>query len=272
MAFYQEVGLLVLGSRLKKTGEKFLQEVTSIYKDQDIHFETGWFPFFYLLEKHQQLSISKLSETLGMTHSGCSQMVMQLQKKGYVVSKPNQMDARRKDVTLTEAGHELTIKIRPIWKSMVLALENEFLDTEQWSQFIGTLQLIEEKLSNSQLYQLTQQYLLLENNTIEYKQTSVCNDVLTFMHAEANHYSDNQKFWIARNQQHLIAVFAYDVVDGKAMITAFELASAYAETDVVRAAIHELASETHSTEFYISCRSKVLLSALLETEYTFTVQ
>lgn len=143
MNFYQELGPLVLGTRLKRLSDYFLSEINKVYSDRGIPFEASWFGVFYLLDKHESLSIFEISEKLEVSHSAISQLVKTLVKLKHVKLTNSKMDGRRKDITLTEQGVALLIQIKPVWialdKAMqkrltnnellnnLLALENEFL-------------------------------------------------------------------------------------------------------------------------------------------------
>ena len=49
MNFYQDLGFLVFGSRLKRLGDTFINDINRIYKDHKIPFDASWFPVFYIL-------------------------------------------------------------------------------------------------------------------------------------------------------------------------------------------------------------------------------
>ena len=51
MNFYEELGYLVLGSRMRRLSEAFLSEINKTYQSAGISFDASWFPVFYLLSK-----------------------------------------------------------------------------------------------------------------------------------------------------------------------------------------------------------------------------
>ncbi|MEJ2628142.1 MAG: helix-turn-helix domain-containing protein, partial [bacterium] len=73
--FYRRVGELILGTRLKRISDKFLTDVSKIYKKLNIPFEVSWFPIFYLLNEKGKLSVTDLARELEITHSAVSQMI-----------------------------------------------------------------------------------------------------------------------------------------------------------------------------------------------------
>jgi len=46
MNIYADAGLLILGTRMKRISDRFLSEVSKIYKERKIGFEPVWFPVF----------------------------------------------------------------------------------------------------------------------------------------------------------------------------------------------------------------------------------
>ena len=81
MNFYESLGYLVLGSRLKRLSESFLSEVNKAYQAAGIEFDASWFPVFYLLLNNSTLSIKELSDTIGVSHPAASQLVTNLKGK-----------------------------------------------------------------------------------------------------------------------------------------------------------------------------------------------
>lgn len=123
MNYYQSLGYLVLGSRLKRLSELFLSAVNKAYRAEGIVFETTWFPVFYLLSKNNSLSIQELCEQIEVTHPAASQLVTNLKSKGLVLSTINPDDARKQLVALTPEGKKLLKKIMPIWDAIREAME-----------------------------------------------------------------------------------------------------------------------------------------------------
>lgn len=118
MNFYQELGPLVFGTRLKRFSDYFLSEINKVYTDLDIPFEASWFGVFYLLDKHGNLSIYEIAEKLDVSHSAISQLIKTLQEKKLVDLTPSSDDGRRKDIHFTRNGTALLEKIKPVWSAL----------------------------------------------------------------------------------------------------------------------------------------------------------
>jgi len=123
MNYYQSLGYLVLGSRLKRLSELFLSEINKSYRAEGIVFETTWFPVFYLLSENNSLSIQELCEKIEVTHPAASQLVTNLKSKGLVITTTSPEDARKQLVQLSPAGKKLLKKILPVWDAIRATME-----------------------------------------------------------------------------------------------------------------------------------------------------
>src|ERR1700712_1843182 len=107
MNFYQQLGFLVFGSRLKRLGDTFINDVNRVYKNHKIEFDTSWFPVFYILSQKKEVSIKEISDDLNVSHSAISQLVSSLQQKGLIKCVISKKDARHRAITLTSKGEKL---------------------------------------------------------------------------------------------------------------------------------------------------------------------
>ena len=107
MNIYADAGLLILGTRMKRISDRFLSEVSKIYKERKIGFEPVWFPVFYLLDMKGPMSLTEIANELEVSHSAISQMIAQLEKKKLVEMVPNDADARVKLMYFTTKGRNL---------------------------------------------------------------------------------------------------------------------------------------------------------------------
>jgi len=123
MNFYQNLGYLVLGSRLRRLSESFLSEINRAYQLEGIDFDASWFPVFYLLSKNESLSIKDLSEQIEISHPAASQLITRLKNKDLVVATTCADDGRRQLVQLTDNGKALLARILPVWEAVSQAME-----------------------------------------------------------------------------------------------------------------------------------------------------
>lgn len=147
MNFYKAAGGLILGTRLKRLSDRFLQEVGQIYQALEIEFEPSWFPVFFLLREKGDLSMTDIASAMDVSHSAISQMISSLRKRELIQLIEDPQDARRKKVGLTELGETLLLKVTPVWHSMQLAMPSLWGGESQQMEFLEGLDALEDRLS-----------------------------------------------------------------------------------------------------------------------------
>lgn len=118
MDFYQNLGYLILGSRLRRLSEHYLSEINQVYLSKNIDFDASWFPVFYLLSQHQPISNQELADNMSVSHSAASQLINTLKKRKLVQTVRDKVDGRRLEIGLTEAGENLLKQLLPIWSAI----------------------------------------------------------------------------------------------------------------------------------------------------------
>jgi DNA-binding MarR family transcriptional regulator len=148
MGFYEETGILILGTRLKRLSEKFLSEVAKIYEELKIDFEPAWFPIIFLLYRRGPLSITKISEELKVSQPGASQLVSLLNKKGFLTFIADKDDKRRKIVTFSPEGQKMIRQLVPVWEVLEKSMFEIFNDGEsEESHVVDKFNQLEQKLN-----------------------------------------------------------------------------------------------------------------------------
>jgi DNA-binding MarR family transcriptional regulator/GNAT superfamily N-acetyltransferase len=150
--FYERVGELIFGTRLKRISEKFLTDVTKIYRSLDIAFETSWFPIFYLLNEKEKLSVTEIANELQITHSAVSQMVSLLEKKKLISFLDDKSDKRRRLIAFTKKGKDLMLTILPVWDSIQRATRQLFEKKENSAYILTALSELEDTLEHESLH------------------------------------------------------------------------------------------------------------------------
>lgn len=159
MNFYQQLGFLVFGSRLRRLSEAFLSDVNAIYKAHKIPFDASWFPVFYILSEQGEVSIRQISAQLGITHSAASQMVSNLQQKGLIKSTVSKKDARHKVVAFTPKGQKLLQKIQPVWQALHAAMQELGGGSANSQEILQALAGMEERMTEKALFERIEDHL-----------------------------------------------------------------------------------------------------------------
>jgi len=147
MDFYQQAGLLVFGSRLRRLSETFIGDINKLYKQQGIAFEAAWFPVFYVLGNQPALSIREISATLNTSHSAASQLVTKLEVKGLLKVITDKDDNRKKKVTFTARGKKRYGQVQPVWLALENAMKELLAETGGGNQLLQSLLETENALA-----------------------------------------------------------------------------------------------------------------------------
>ena len=159
MNFYQQLGFLVFGSRLKRLGDTFLNDVNQIYKSHNIQFDASWFPVFYILSQKEEVSIKEIANDLNVSHSAISQLVTNLQQKGLIRSVVSKKDARHKTITFTTKGQKLLEKIIPVWNALQQAMEELSNENTQSKKILDALTSMEKNLQSETVFERVEKIL-----------------------------------------------------------------------------------------------------------------
>jgi DNA-binding MarR family transcriptional regulator/GNAT superfamily N-acetyltransferase len=123
MEFFNKVGKMAIGSRLRMLTETISEDAAQIYKLYDIDFQPKWFPVFYTLQNGEELTITSIAKEIGHSHPSVSKIIAEMVKNGFVAEKKDKTDGRRNMVSLSEKGLEASIKIKAQYADVTNAVE-----------------------------------------------------------------------------------------------------------------------------------------------------
>ncbi len=152
MSVYRISGELMLGSRLRRLGEKFFFDISKVYKSEDIAFEPTWFPLFFLLKHNKTLTVSDIATSLEITHPGASQMITTFENRSLINCSPDKKDKRVRVVSLTKKGEALLKQIEPIWLSVQKCAQEMLNEGENSRLLFSTLTEIEDLLTKKSFF------------------------------------------------------------------------------------------------------------------------
>ncbi len=111
MNFFEQVGKLAIGSRLRRLSEHMTDNAAQVYKMYGIDLKPKWFPVYYLLSDGQQRTITEIAAEIGHSHPFVSKIINEMSAKGFVIEKKDSKDGRKNVVRLSKKGHDITAKI-----------------------------------------------------------------------------------------------------------------------------------------------------------------
>lgn len=144
MNFYQSLGPLILGSRLRRISEYFIAELNKVYQEQKIAFDASWFPVFYILAQQHPVTLRDIADRLQISHSAVSQLISNLKRRQLVETEVSDEDARRQLVRLTRDGNELLAQVTPIWTSIAVAMSQMGNQNAAISSLLPNITAIEQ--------------------------------------------------------------------------------------------------------------------------------
>ncbi|MEJ5960879.1 bifunctional helix-turn-helix transcriptional regulator/GNAT family N-acetyltransferase [Pedobacter immunditicola] len=112
MEFYDKVGTVAIGSRLRMLTEKITEDAANIYKLYHIEMQPKWFPVFYVISQGEEKTVTEIAKEIGHSHPSVSKIVSEMYKGGLILEKKDQTDGRKTLVKLSKKGLEITEKIK----------------------------------------------------------------------------------------------------------------------------------------------------------------
>ncbi|MGI3168258.1 MarR family winged helix-turn-helix transcriptional regulator [Pseudooceanicola sp. C21-150M6] len=118
------LGLLVLGSRLRRLGERLQADTQVLLDGLEPRVAAGCHPLLNLLDEAGAQSVGQISAALGVSQPGVTRNLASLSKLGVIAITPAPEDARVRQVALTARGSALVAEARAgAWQRVAAAME-----------------------------------------------------------------------------------------------------------------------------------------------------
>jgi DNA-binding MarR family transcriptional regulator/GNAT superfamily N-acetyltransferase len=125
--FFDQVGKLALGSRLRVLTDRVTKDAEQLYALYDVGLKPKWFPVFYVLSKKHPKSVTAIAKEIGHSHPSVSTIVREMLEAELVIEKSDRNDGRKNMIALTTKGKSIAIKIKEQYLDVDRAIE-EALD------------------------------------------------------------------------------------------------------------------------------------------------
>ncbi len=150
-----------LGARLRRLSEAIDRDASRTYGLMGIDFEQRWFGLLDQLIINGPMSVQEIAEALGITHVSVSQSRQSLEKSGYVASRADKNDGRRKEIYLTRKGRKLTQILHPLWQALVMvAIELN----EEADDLVASIDKVESALHRQSIHDRVQEIMSRTND------------------------------------------------------------------------------------------------------------
>jgi DNA-binding MarR family transcriptional regulator/N-acetylglutamate synthase-like GNAT family acetyltransferase len=130
MEFYNKVGKMALGSRLRRLSEKLTEQAGEVYQVYDINMNPKWFPVFYTLARGEDKSIMQIAQEISHSHPSVSTIVKEMVKNGVAQEIANKADGRKNFIRLTDKGQEINQHIQVQYTDVNAAVEKALNETQ----------------------------------------------------------------------------------------------------------------------------------------------
>lgn len=157
MNFYESLGFLVFGSRMRRLSESFLIELNKVYHNLDLDFEASWFPMFFLVSNQHPVSLNDIAKQLEISHSAVSQLASVLKKKGLITSVKSQIDERKQLLALSKAGLTLQIELAPVWLAITETMLSLFTENQESANLLAAISVFEARLQSGNLNKMIEE-------------------------------------------------------------------------------------------------------------------
>ncbi len=151
--YFDELGEVALGSRLKRLSDRIMSEALNVYKHMGQDIQPKWFTLMSLLYEKKSVSIVEASDLLGLSQPCISQFSKELIKNNLVKASPDANDLRRKILSLTPKGRKKYKNMEPVRNAVKLAAISLCEEVEH--DFYQSIKQFEKALSKKTLYQRT---------------------------------------------------------------------------------------------------------------------
>ena len=110
------MGPLMLGSRLKRLGERLQADTARHIERSGIGIQPSQYPILAALDRFGPLTVNELVESVGVSQPGVTRNLSKLVEAGLLETSRAHRDQRHKTMTLTEAGQTIMERSkRDVW-------------------------------------------------------------------------------------------------------------------------------------------------------------
>jgi len=129
MDFYDNIGKMAIGSRLRRLSETITADAAQLYNLYGVNLKPKWFPVFYSLSNATGKSITEIADEIGHSHPSVSKIIREMAAKGLIAKNNEERDGRKNRVKLSAKGKDIVEKIQLQYKDVSEAIESTFAQT-----------------------------------------------------------------------------------------------------------------------------------------------
>jgi len=115
MNIINELGELAIVTRMMRIAEQTRKDVSRIYREHELEFESKWFPVLMVLDKKPGIGVVEIADEIGYAHQSVIALVKEMKKQKLVKSSSSKTDGRKKMLSLTKKAADMIEKFEPLW-------------------------------------------------------------------------------------------------------------------------------------------------------------
>lgn len=172
MEYLDQLGVLALGSRLRRLSDKIMADGALVYQQAGISFDPKWFPVFKLLSTESPLGIMEIASKLEISHPYVIKLIKSLESNGYVENTSHSKDARKRAIKLSKTGISLCDSLEPIWADISRTMESVLREHKNglYTNLIEMEKLLEDQSLDQRVAQTRKLRMFEQVEIIEYNQ------------------------------------------------------------------------------------------------------
>ena len=123
MEFFNKVGKVALGSRLRLMTASFTDDAAKIYELYGVDFNPKWFPVFYTIAEDREITITEIANEIGHSQPSVSKIIQEMIGAGILEEGIKTEDKRKNNVVLTKKGIQISQQIKQQLLDIDIAVE-----------------------------------------------------------------------------------------------------------------------------------------------------
>lgn len=166
MEFFDKVGKVALGSRLRLMTAAITDDAARIYELYGVDFMPKWFPVFYTIAEEREITITEIANEIGHSQPSVSKIIQEMISAGLLKESLKTDDKRKNNVVLTEKGILVSKTLQLQLKDIDVAMEALIAESKHnlWAALEEWESLLEQK---SLLKRVNEQKKLRESKDVK---------------------------------------------------------------------------------------------------------
>jgi len=151
MDFFDRVGKMAIGSRLRRLSDLLTEDAVRIYASYGVPLQPKWFPVYSVLAHGESKAISEIAAEIGHSHPSVSTIVREMSRAGLVAGGQDTHDKRKNVVRLSRKGRQIARRIAPQYRDVAAAVDTILAQTQhdlwkaigEWEFLLGQQRLFD---------------------------------------------------------------------------------------------------------------------------------